>query len=1112
MLVQTFPSRAARKYPCRQWILGLLAILLVPAMLNAQALHKKITGIVLDDHDKPVSNVSVVVKGHSSGTQTDADGRFSIEAATGDILVFSAIGNATQEQKIGAAGELSVHLKSSASDLGDVVVVGYGAQKKIDLTGSVSTISSKDLQSRPTTNVSSALAGLTPGMYVRQGSGTPGGDGASITIRGVGTLSSTSVLVLIDGVMGSMEDVNPTDVESITVLKDAASASIYGALAANGVILVTTKKGLRKKPTVTYSSIFSRTYATGLPRFVTNSARYMQLMNESSTNVGNAKIFDSATVIQPFIDAAQHPNDTTALGVPNYVAYPNTDWEKVMFKHNWLQNHNISVSGGNENTTYLLSLGYLNNPGLIDNSWATKYQFRANVESRIGNNISVGTQTFAYLQNYGMAQLTTSSLGLFNYLVQTSPAIYPYWKGKYGSTSASGDVIGQASNLLYFTQNYKGSTPTTDINTTWYGKVKFIKGLFFEPKVNYQVRFDEANYSDNPVPTERWNFLTMQQVTAPTPSSQLHTYNTFAKAWSYTLESVLRYSTTIAGVHNINALAGFNQYYYHYNSTSVTGYGLIDPSVTAISTATSFPSNPTGSATDWGMRSVFGRLNYNYQEKYLVEGNVRRDGSSRFGPNNRYGVFPSVSAGWNLSKEDFLARLKDYNIQNLKLRASWGQLGNTISVVNGSTNNYLWQATYSTTNYSYNGTAASGLSQSQIANAKLQWETTDVSDIGLDLTVAKNVNVTFDWYRRFTKGILFQAPLDLTVGTASAPVGNFAQVINSGIEGSAAWSGKAGPVNLSVLGSFSYNYLNKVEQYKGALVQGWSTDASGNKTYSSNIGAVSSGTNNRILEGYPINIFYLQTVYHGNGSYTNSDGTVNPNGGPKSGMIRTTQDMAWVQNMIAAGYKFAPVNTVGKGQLYYGDMIYADNDGDKTYGGSTDKQFINYSTTPKYVFGLTLNAAWHGLDMNMVWAGAAGMRYYWNQSYFNSSTVALGGTIPERIADNHYYYNTANDADPKNNLNAAFPRIKYSDNINNVASTFWLYNASYIRLKNLQIGYTIPKKWFGSAGNILSQARIFVSGENLLTITKFPGPDPEIGTSVGYPTMKQYAFGCNITF
>lgn len=1082
--------------------LPLLVLFVVPALIFAQT--KMVTGTIKDETGKPVEGVSVVIKTGNGGTTSDQFGKFSLNASANTVLIFSAVNFESKEITIGNQQTLIVQLKSKNAVLSDVVVIGYGTQKKIDLTGSVATVSAKELENRPTTNVSSSLAGLVPGMYVRQNSGSPGGDGASITIRGIGTLSSTSALVLVDGINSSMDAVNPADVESITVLKDAASASIYGALAANGVILITTKKGANKKPTVAYSAIFSLTNATGLPKFVTNSARYMKLMNESATNIGNTVIFDPATVIQPFIDAQSHPNDTTSLGVPNYVAYPNTDWEKVLFQHNLLQNHNISVSGGNENTTYQFSFGFLNNPGLIPNSWSNKYQIRANIESKISDKITVGTQTFAYLQNWGVAQL--SSTNLFNYLVQTSPAIYPYYNGKYGSTSASGDVIGQASNLLYLTKSYNGSMPTTYINTTWYGKVKLLKGLTFEPKVNYQVRFDEYNYSDNPVATERWNFLTMKLISAAATASQLSTYFSFDKSTTYTLESLLRYNTTIHNSHTIGALLGFNQYYNNYYFTSLSGNGLSDPSITAISAANSFLSNPTGSATDWSMRSIFGRVNYNYKEKYYLEGNIRQDVSSRFGPDYRHGTFPSISGGWNLTREPFLRSLLNHNIQSLKLRGSWGQLGNTAS------GNYQWQATYGTTNYSFNNIVATGLSQAQIANSNLHWETTNVTDIGLDGIALRKLNFTIDWYRRYTTGILFTAPLDLTVGTASAPLGNFAEVKNNGIELALGWKDKVGAFNFVVSGNFAYNYLNEVVQYKGSLIEGWTTDANGNKTYNSNIGAVSAGSNNRILEGHMINSFYLQTVYKGTGAYTKPDGSVDPAGGPKDGMIRTPDDLTWVKSMKTAGYTFAPVNTVGKAQLYYGDLIYADNNGDGVYGGSTDKKFINNSTVPKYVFGFTLNTSWKNFDLSMLWAGVAGMKYYWNQTYYNSTTVALGGTIPERIADNHYYYNDANASDVANNTTAYFPRIKYFDVINNVASTFWLYDASYIRLKNLQIGYSIPIKKIELIRKYISNARVYVSGENLLTITKFPGPDPEIGTAVGYPTMKQYAFGINVTF
>jgi TonB-linked SusC/RagA family outer membrane protein len=1059
-----------------------------------------VKGSVTDEKGVSLGGVSILIKGTSAGVSTSNDGTFSLNLNPGETIIVSFVGYERQEIRIGDKTMINVVLIRANSNL-DEVVVGYGTQKKIDLTGSIATINAKELENRPVTNVSSSLAGLAAGVYVHQGSGQPGSDGATIQIRGQGTLSSTSTLVLVDGIIGSMDAVNPVDVESITILKDAASASIYGALAANGVILITTKKGSRSnRPIVTYNAIFSQTNPTGVPQMVSNTATYLQLMNQGYTNIGNTPVFDSATVIQPFINAEKDPNGLTSLGVPNYVAYPNTNWAKVMIQQHTLQNHNVSISGGNEKTTYNLSLGYLNDPGLIAHSGIEKYQFRVNVESKIGDNITVGTQTFAYLQNAGLADVGD----IFGYLVQASPAVYPYYKGMYGSTSAVGDVIGQAGDLVYLTTSNQGTNTNTFINTTWYGKVKLIKGLTFEPKVNYQTNFSEQNYDNNPVGTARWNFITMTQVTPQTPPSQLNTYNNFSKTWNYTLESVLRYNTTIAGSHNIGAIAGFNQYYYDTYSTSITGLGLIDPSVPAISSATSITS-ATGSATNYSLRSFFGRVNYNYKDKYLLEGNLRDDASSRFGPNYAHGYFPSVSAGWNLAKESFMAGLQDHNIQNIKLRGSWGQLGNNAS------GNYSWQATYGSANYPFNGTTSAGLAQSSIANPNLHWETTNVTDIGLDALALRKLTVTLDWYRRFTHGILYQPPQDPTVGTASAPVLNLAQVVNSGVEIDLSWRDHIGKVDFSVGGNLSYNYLNRVAKYKGPLVTSLVTDsATGEKTYNSNIGAVSTGGNTPILEGHQISEYYLQTIYKGTGTYF-KNGVVDPNGGPRTGMIRTPQDLAWVQAMIAAGHQF-PVNTVGPGQMYYGDLIYADNNGDGNYGTTNDQKFQKSSSTPKFVFGFNMNVAYKGIDLSTIWAGAAGMKYYWNASNDNSNIVRLGCAIPERVAANHYYYDVANPSDPRSNINGYFPRLKSSDNIDNIASTFWLYNASYLRLKNLQIGYTLPKSIMGHVGSYITRARFFVSGENLLTVTKYPGPDPENGTGVGYPSMKQYAFGATLTF
>jgi TonB-linked SusC/RagA family outer membrane protein len=484
-----------------------------------------IHGTITDTTGKPIAGASVAISGFKKGAITNADGTYRLEAKKGDVIQISFIGYKTKEVTVKDNDEINVQLIVEITELNNLVIVGYGKQKKIDLTGAVVTVSSKELENRPVTNVSSALAGLIPGAYIYQSKGTPGEDGASIQIRGVGSLSSTSPLVVIDGIIGSLDDVNPNDVESISILKDAASVAIYGAQGAAGVILVTTKGGKAGEPTVTYTGLVSSTDPTGIPDFVTNSAQYMQTLNEAYTNIGKSVVFDSATVIQPFIDASKNPNGLTSLGVPNYVAYPNTNWEKVLFQHHLLQSHNISVSGGDKNTHYLLSLGYLNNPGLVANSGYSKYQFRINVESKIGKNITVGTQTFAKLGYSGLFDESN----LFNYLVQTSPMIYPLYKGMYGSTSADGDVIGQASDLLYYTTSNKGTIPETYINTTWYAKVNILKGLTFEPKFNYQSDLNEYNYHNDPVATARYNFITLTQVTAPTPTTNLSTYSGYTK-------------------------------------------------------------------------------------------------------------------------------------------------------------------------------------------------------------------------------------------------------------------------------------------------------------------------------------------------------------------------------------------------------------------------------------------------------------------------------------------------------------------------------------------------------------------------------------------------------
>lgn len=1085
-----------RTFRPERYLLGLL-LFLAPFLSSAQT--SVITGVVKDTTGKPIEGVSVTVSGSKTGVATDAMGRFTLNnVPKGSKLKVTSVNYEDATITTGAASNYTIVLQPGDTKLESVVVVGYATQKKANLTGSVATVSAKQMADRPVTNISSALSGLMPGVYARQGSGDPRGDGASIQIRGTGTLSSNAPLVLVDGIIGVMDAVNPLDVESITVLKDAASASIYGTLAANGVILITTKKGQKGRLTVNYSGDMSFTNPMNLPKFITNYAAHMRLVNEGYVNVGQPPVFSQNT-INAWDSASKIPNQLNAIGVPNYIAYPNVDQAHELFSNRLSQTHTVSINGGSDKVAYLLSLGYLNNKGTIANTGIERYQLRANLDARVNKFITLGTQTFASMQTSEMANAGSA----FNFLNQTTPGVVPYWNGRYGFPQAP-EESSTANNIRAYLYGTGGDDQTTRFNTTVYANFNIIKGLTLENRINYQTRQNEYNSHTNPDPSVRWNFATNEMKAGLPSLTTLTTYYSYDKNTQVTIDNVLRYTTQIGRDHDISALAGYNQLYYTYYNFNATKTGLVDYSITTPGSALT-PTTINGDKYDYAIRSWFGRLNYGYKGRYLLEGNLRYDGVSRFSPETRWGLFPSVSAGWRISEEHFMASTKNW-LSNLKLRASWGKLGNNAS------GNYDWQATYSNSLYSFANTQVSGLAVGNYANRGLQWETTTNTNIGLEGAVLQNkLFFELDVYRRVTNGILTSAPIPLTAGTASAPVVNVAEVTNKGVELNIGYKTRIGDLGISVAGNVAYN-TNMVTAYKGALVEGWVKDANGNNVYQTNLGAVSTGDVTRRLEGHRIDEYYLYKVYHGSGNYFNADGSVDINGGPKDGMIRTPKDKAWADAMIAAGHPLRPANGVRNTAIWYGDLVYADINSDGDYGNSFDRYFTGTSSQPKVIFGFSTNFTWKQFDLSMIWAGAAGMQYYWNDGY-NNATVRNGFAITTLVANDHYFYDPNNPSDPRTNINAKYPRLKVQGNDpqnSSVASDFWLYNASWIKLKNLQVGYNLPEKWTRKA--YLQRARVYFSGENLLLITKFPGLDPEIGSSVGYPTMRQFSLGVNLTF
>jgi hypothetical protein len=489
---------------------------------------------------------------------------------------------------------------------------------------------------------------------------------------------------------------------------------------------------------------------------------------------------------------------------------------------------------------------------------------------------------------------------------------------------------------------------------------------------------------------------------------------------------------------------------------------------------------------------------------------MRYDGSSRFAAKSRWGLFPSFSAGWRVSEEAFM---QNSGIDNLKLRASWGKLGNN------SIGNYDYLSTYgSGYQYSFGNKLTSGI-VSTLSNNALRWETTTISNVGVDLGVLRN-RLTFEAevYNKLTDGILYRAPVYATIGNKAAPYQNLCEVTNKGFELTLAWKDKINNFYYGVSANFTRNW-NQVSKYKGRLEAGWETDEYGHRTYVSNIGDVSTVIDGarRTMEGKLINEHYLLNPYSGDGSGFFADGSVNPNGGPKDGMIRTSQDMAWLEAMMASGSTFLPNKTIGKTGIWYGDYIYQDVNGNGVYGDANDYTFQNISKTPKYYYGFSVELGWKGFDLSALFEGAGGSASYWRYVGFNAYSTGKDWALPKEIAYDHYFYDPTNPEDPRTNITSKHGRLtmNYGSEQNGGSnySTVFLYKTDYLRVKNITLGYTVPKKWLTAKQNIISDFRIFFSGENLMTFTDYPGMDPELTDTMNYyALLKQYSLGLSIKF
>ena len=1075
-----------------------VAVLLFAGQL-AYAQMKLVKGTVLDEAGLPLPGTSVIVQGTTRGVITDEKGFYEIAASPTETLEFDFMGYTVQKIKVGTQSVVDVTLMPSSEMMEELVVVGYGVQKKVNITGSVSTVNYDELSlSRPVVNSSALLRGASAGLYVYQNSGQPGSEGVTMRVRGIGTLNDSSPLVIVDGFEGSLDNVNPNDIETISVLKDAASCAIYGNRGANGVILVTTKLADEGRFNIEYNGMVSYQEPEHYISVISNYKDYMMIMNESAANVDKSLPF-SQSMIDLWAEKERDPYGIAESGYPNYVAYPNVDWMEAMYKESFYQKHAVTATGATKRIRFNMSLAYLDNPGIVDNSGQKKISLRTNLSSNITDWMEIGVRLFGYRADTELGGVTDA----YTYMSRAVPGIYPYYDGKFGWMENS-EQNTACRNNLYFINRITRDRVAHYLNSTAFIKINLPFDIKYNASFNYSWNESKVKTHNNPL--NAFSFSKAENAYSYQDLSVIMLTEDHDRTARWTFQTDLSWNKTF-GKHEVGALAGFEAFESVTQNLESRKKGFENDILKEMNNVVNL-EYIKGTTTDFATASVFGRATYAYDGKYMAEVNLRYDGSSRFSKDTRWGLFPSVSAGWRISKEEFM---RGSGIDNLKLRASWGRLGNH------AVSNYEYISTYSSGYfYPFGGTLAAGI-VSQLSNSLLEWETTTTIDAGLDFAVFNNrLTLEADYYNKLTDGILYAAPIYATIGNKGAPVQNLCEVINNGVEATLGWKDSIGDFTYGVSGNFTRNW-NVVSKYKGVLEAGWVTDDYGVRSFQTNIGDVTTkvGEQRRVMEGKMINEYYLLNLYRGSGEHFFADGSVNPAGGPKDGMIRTEKDMEWVKAMVEAGNVFMPNKDVKKDGIWYGDYLYDDVNGDGIYGDENDYAFQNVSLTPKIFYGFNINLGWKDFDFSAQFTGAAGGASYFRVPGFNAYATATDRTLPKEIAYDHYFYDPEYPDDPRTNLTSKHGRLTMNWGADQNGSTsysqLWLYKTDYLKIQNVTLGYTLPEKLTKRIN--IQKLRVFVSGDNLYTFTSYPGMDPAFSSSeTYYASLRQYTVGLNIKF
>ena len=987
-----------------------------------------IKGKVTDEKGLPLPGVSIRIKGATSGTTTDKDGNYTFNIPNDQvILVFSYVGFNNHEQKVGNLTTINVVLQSKNSDLTEVVVVGYGTQKKTNVVGAVSTVKGEQLLQNASPSVSNSLAGRVPGLIINNRSGEPGADGASLLIRGLNSFGGgTSPLIVVDGIPDrDLNRLNPDDIENITVLKDA-SAAIYGVRSANGVILITTKRGKTGKAAIHYDGSYSIQQLTRFAHRV-NAWEYMTYFNELNLNQGN-----TAPYAQSEIDKYKAGND------PNYTS---TDWMDAVFRKNAPQNsHSLSVQGGGEQVKYYFSAQTLDQQSNLRNSDQRFKQFniRSNIDATISPNLKVNLDIAARKEDknnpvVALSQTLHEAVSMYPFL----PVYWPNGSANAGVSNGRNPAIMTSSAPGYDRSNYYTVNPTLGFDL----KLPYItEGLSLNGYAAFDYKYVERKTFRQP-----WDAYTYD-ATTQTYSNQRNSTSILSLAQDAQLTNQNTYFLKMAydrqfGDHSINAFAGVEQTTSNWNDTYAYRRDLLSNQLDQLFTGSAKDQNATGSASQDGRESYLGRMAYAYKNKYLAEASFRYNGSFNFPVDKRWGLFPAISLGWKISEEGFF---KDNikGIDQLKFRASWGLMGNDAVA------QYLYVTRYQLVNnpvyYTYFGenyTEVKNLYLSATPNPNITWEKQDTRNIGFDAAfLSSRLNISFDAFRFLRRDILAQRNASVPQYTGlSLPPENIGKSLNQGVDFSVNYNETKNAFQYTIGANFTYAKSKIIFRDESPNIPEWQKST-----------------------GYAIDswlVYQTKGIYH---TQTEVDGSPHMSGAKP------------------------------------GDLWITDKSGDGSIT-SDDKVRIPESATPKIMYGILMGAQYKGFALNMVWSGQA-----------MAKQMILPQSQGSLVAPPHYLYDGRWTAE---NPNAAYPRaFNSTDSRNSIPADFWLRNAAFIRLKTVELSYTLPATTFQKYG--IGAVKVFAGATNLFSFDKMKqyGVDPETNntTGINYPQTRIFRFGLNV--